>query len=71
LLVPFAFVLGCSLHCFQLPHLWYRWGQYQSSLNWITADELLDDLKRKPSTKQQQQLLVGQQRQGRDGGGAV
>jgi hypothetical protein len=68
----FALVLSRSLHCFQLPHLWYRWGQYQSSLNWITAHELLDDLKRRPSTKQQQQQLrVGQQRRGRDAGGAA
>jgi hypothetical protein len=56
-----------SLHCFQLPHLWYRWGQYQASINWVTAEQLLEELKRRPSPKQQQQqqLLVGQ---GRDDG---
>jgi hypothetical protein len=37
-----------SLHCFRLPHTWRRWVQYQHSLNWITADELLDVLARLP-----------------------
>jgi hypothetical protein len=50
--------------------LWYCWGQYQASLNWITAEQLLDDLKRQPSIKQQQQqqqqLLVRHAQQGRD-----
>jgi hypothetical protein len=40
-----------SLHCFSLPHKWYRWVQYQSDLNWVTADNLLDQLVRMPSAR--------------------
>lgn len=50
----FAILLSCcvhSLHCFSLPHKWYRWVQYQSDLNWITADGLTDQLARLPSSR--------------------
>ncbi|WIA38851.1 hypothetical protein OEZ86_002128 [Tetradesmus obliquus] len=63
---PFRSVDHLHLHCFQLPHLWYRWGQYQAGVNWVTGDQLLDELQRRPSPKQQQQLLVGPMRQGTD-----
>lgn len=39
----------CSLHCFTLPHKWYRWVQYQSDINWVTAEDLIDKLSRMPS----------------------
>ena len=39
----------CSLHCFELPHFWHRWFQYQLPLNWVTADELIDQLRRLPT----------------------
>lgn len=46
---PFRSVDHLHLHCFTLPHRWYRWVQYQSDLNWITVDGLLDQLSRLPS----------------------
>eukprot|EP00879_Flechtneria_rotunda_P012820 GHRR01013386.1.p1 GENE.GHRR01013386.1~~GHRR01013386.1.p1 ORF type:complete len:188 (+),score=52.39 GHRR01013386.1:312-875(+) len=46
---PFRSIDHLHLHCFELPHKWYRWVQYQSSLNWITAEELNDKLARLPS----------------------
>eukprot|EP00877_Chromochloris_zofingiensis_P011393 jgi/Chrzof1/6507/Cz18g13250.t1 len=41
---PFRSVDHLHLHCFLLPHKWYRECQYVSSINWITAHELLDKL---------------------------
>lgn len=48
---PFRSVDHLHLHCFTLPLKWYRWIQYQSDINWITAEDLVDKLSRMPSDK--------------------
>jgi Scavenger mRNA decapping enzyme C-term binding len=48
---PFRSVDHLHMHCFVLPFKWHRWVQYQSSINWVTADALVDMLVRMPSPR--------------------